>query len=482
MLGYAEGWRLRPADVPRGMRLACALGLLAFGPIAVAQTPPASQPTSQPTTQPGLFDLDFDSNSLQSTPPTDDAFRQAAEQLPDQPKRRPDVFLDWLEQDRETGDWWGARQTLADVGLQFDLFYNAFLGANTRGGVSTNGAVKLSGTFDLLLRADFEKMGLIPGGSMLVFAKYGHGANINPYVGALSPPIDDADGNLGIYIDHLHYQQSLFDHVIDLRVGYLDQQLALDQNAYANFEDIQFYSTFLDNNNAIIPLTIGLGATAFIHPVPWLTLTVGAADGGAKPLNAGFNTTFHGPAEFFGYFQTTIHLDIPSPRGPMPGNYRVGTFYDPRTNVVFESFQNPEQPPLLETGDVGWYLSFDQMLYRENPDDLQGLGMFVRYGHRDGSTNQIEDFWSTGFQYEGLIPGRDDDLTGIGIYSALSGEEYRDNVDPEFKGETGVEFYYNIEITPWLHISPDVQYIHNPGGNVLADDSVVLGLRLRMTL
>lgn len=37
-------------------------------------------------------------------------------------------------------------------------------------------------------------------------------------------------------------------------------------------------SAFLDNNNAIIPLKIGLGATLFINSTEWLRLILGTAD------------------------------------------------------------------------------------------------------------------------------------------------------------------------------------------------------------
>ena len=67
--------------------------------------------------------------------------------------------------------------------------------------------------------------------------------------------------------------------------------------------------------------------------------------------------------------------------------------------------------------DVGFYLTCDQMLIKENSDsqDSQGLGAFLRYGYADSKRNDIADFWSIGFQYQGLIEGRDDDVLGVGF-------------------------------------------------------------------
>ena len=44
---------------------------------------------------------------------------------------------------------------------------------------------------------------------------------------------------------------------------------------------------------------------------------------------------------------------------------------------------------------------------------------------------------------------------------------------------TGVEMFYKV--TPWLNITPDVQYIH-PGAGGIADDAFIGGVRVNMKL
>ncbi len=46
--------------------------------------------------------------------------------------------------------------------------------------------------------------------------------------------------------------------------------------------------------------------------------------------------------------------------------------------------------------------------------------------------------------------------------------------------EQGVELYYNIEITPWMHVTPDLQVLIDPGGGD-NDVAVICGLRMQMT-
>ena len=44
-----------------------------------------------------------------------------------------------------------------------------------------------------------------------------------------------------------------------------------------------------------------------------------------------------------------------------------------------------------------------------------------------------------------------------------------------------MELYYSAAMTPWLSVSPCVQYVLNPGGDKTVDDAVVLGFRVQMS-
>lgn len=455
---------IRKAVGPIAILSLVCIGVLGTAAGANAQQQPASpgDPAGTAAAQPPAEDP----AEPVATPPAED----------NRPAATPSIW----ERKRLTGDWGGVRTELEDMGLKFGLYYNHFYGVNTRGGLDTTNAQRNSATMDLHIFVDFEKMGLIPGGELFVWPKGHFSRNVNRKVGALGEPFDDADGDKSIYIDVLQYEQKMLDNKLRLRVGYLDQQMAFDRNAYANSEDRQFFNTFLDNNNVIVPLKIGLGAVLFVDPVDWLGFTVGASDGDARIFNPGLDTTFHGPATFFGFFQTDFRLKLPSPRGDLPGTYRFGVLYDPGTKETFRDPLGGLAAQVFETGDVGYYVSFDQMVYRENPDDEQGLGAFFRWGTRDGDVNRLEMFWSGGVQYAGLVPQRDQDVVGFGFYSVHSSDRYRREINPDFLREAGYELYYKIQVTPWLTITPDMQYIATPGALQDTDDAFVLGLRARV--
>jgi porin len=39
-----------------------------------------------------------------------------------------------------------------------------------------------------------------------------------------------------------------------------------------------------------------------------------------------------------------------------------------------------------------------------------------------------------------------------------------------------VEIFYNVQVTPWLNVTPDLQYL-TPNANRIASDSFLYGLR-----
>ena len=158
----------------------------------------------------------------------------------------------------------------------------------------------------------------------------------------------------------------------------------------------------------------------------------------------------------------------------MPGTYRVGSWYDPQPKANSDASKNYRD-------DTGLYLSCDQLLTKENsdPQDSQGLGTFFRYGYAHSKTNDITNFWSLGFQYQGLLDGRDDDVMGLGLAQGVFSDQASTTYTEDY--ETAMELYYSAAITPWLNISPSIQYIKNPGGNSAVGDAVVMGLRALMT-
>ena len=272
---------------------------------------------------------------------------------------------------------------------------------------------------------------------------------------------------------------------MQLRIGKLDMTggfechgcpVSFDGNMYANDENTQFLNAALVNNPTIPFPDYGLGAIIHWNPIKDWYLSIGAADAQADKRQTGFNTTFHDEDYFVYMAETGITPRLDSANSPLQGAYRVGVWYDPQPKANSDKLEESKS----HRDDTGLYVSCDQMLAKENsdPDDTQGLGAFFRYGYAHSRTNDITNFYSAGFQYQGLFDGRDEDVLGLGVaYGAFS-----DTADETYTEdyEKAVELYYNVQVTPWINLSPSVQYITNPGGDETISDAVVVGLRALM--
>ncbi len=104
--------------------------------------------------------------------------------------------------------------------------------------------------------------------------------------------------------------------------------------------------------------------------------------------------------------------------------------------------------------------------------------MFGRFGWSAGEANPFETFYSIGIGGKGILEGRDHDTFGLGYYYLEMSDELVSFLDLD--SEQGIELYYNIEVTPWLHVTPDFQYIIDPGGGAY-DDAFVFGVRTQMS-
>ncbi len=393
---------------------------------------------------------------------------------------------DIFSRDRLTGDWGGARSFLEEKGFTFDLSMTNVFQHNVHGGLETDRSHRVSGSYDLELTFDFGAMGLVPGGSMYVLAggSWDEGVSGRGYVGDYFGVSYDAYEDRVIDVYELWYEQALFEDLLRIRLGKIDLSGTFDTNAYANDETAQFLNTALVNTGNVpilFPLN-GHGVQVVITPCEWFYFAAGVIDAEANAIETGFRTAYHGADDFVSVYEFGLTPTWETGWGKLPGGYRFGLWYDPQPK---EKFFNDLGGRLvtapLKRDDVGFYVNLDQAVWRENPDqpdDEQGIGVFARYGYAHADVNEIEHFWSVGGQYRGLIPSRDNDVLAFGAAQGILSDQLRyTGADPQ--EETVLELYYSLELFPWLVLTPDMQWILNPGGDN-GRDAFVYGLRLQM--
>jgi porin len=153
-----------------------------------------------------------------------------------------------------------------------------------------------------------------------------------------------------------------------------------------------------------------------------------------------------------GFFDLTGHQLV-------GGTYSTKTFSSIDQNLRF-IIENRE----IEKKDGTWsaYYNFDQYLYETKKGSGKGLGIFGRFGLSDGNPNPMHYFYSIGLGGKDVIPNRALDSFGIGYYyiainqPSFTGPLQTRNI---LQDEQGLEAYYNVAITPWMRLTPDIQFI-----------------------
>ena len=111
----------------------------------------------------------------------------------------------------------------------------------------------------------------------------------------------------------------------------------------------------------------------------------------------------------------------------------------------------------------------------------KGLGAFTHIGLSPRNSSFINFYIDGGLTYKGVIPTRDHDVLGVAVaYGHLSDnpQDNEGNSNPGY--EIVLEATYQIELTPWLSLQPDLQYVIHPSGTDISN-ALVLGARATLS-
>jgi porin len=185
-----------------------------------------------------------------------------------------------------------------------------------------------------------------------------------------------------------------------------------------------------------------------------------------------------------GYKPNKGLLDLPAAY-KIGGYYHTGDFDDIRDVTEGPVVVTP-LPPQTRSGNAGVYALVDQTLYLEEPDSSQGLyGFFVFVAAPDQDKNTLPYFVSAGLIYEGLLDARPKDKAAFavasGFFSSDLRQAQRDAGLDKQTAETVLELNYQVQVTPYFYLRPDIQYVINPQGNNNIDDAFVIGFEAGLT-
>ncbi|MBW2230693.1 MAG: carbohydrate porin [Deltaproteobacteria bacterium] len=358
--------------------------------------------------------------------------------------------------------------------MSFEATYTGEVFSNLRGGISSNDATEYRGNLDLTASLDTERLGLWPGGSFFFYFQDGHGQGItDDYVGDVQT-ISNIDAHDFTQVSEYWLEQSLFAEQLRIKLG--------KQDANTDFGLLDIGGDFINASFGLI-LTVpmptfpepALGAALFLQPADGMTLGAGAYDGAPDGGSSGFDARFDGERGAFTIVELTLRTSLFSDTWHA-GAYRIAAWYH---SGDVEKISGAATPKVL-SDNYGFYLAFEQLLFVEAGDseEVQGLAGFVQFGWAPDDRNELPLYFGVGLLYSGALPCRDADSLGVGVAHARFSDrvERLDGRDHE----TVVELFYKAQITPWLSLQPDLQFVANPGGQ--GRDALAVGLRFTIDL
>jgi porin len=143
---------------------------------------------------------------------------------------------------------------------------------------------------------------------------------------------------------------------------------------------------------------------------------------------------------------------------------------------------DPFGDPAL-TDAQGAYLVAEGTLFEA--EDKPTLRAFARLGASDGDTTDFKGGWQAGLRVDQVFHSRPDSAFSIGFDQGFLSDKARANAldaGTQFgDAESGIEITYADTFGPFP-IQPDLQWIHNPGGDRDRDAIITAGLRVILTL
>ncbi len=158
-----------------------------------------------------------------------------------------------------------------------------------RNGLSTHRKKgRISGSFDLEVAGDLEKLLQLPGGFYLLAEGSWRDGITDTMVGSFFGVNGDAGGNRSLDVSEFWYEHTFLEGMLRVRLGKLDLgggfecrgcPVSFDGNTFANDETSQFLNDALINNPTIPFPDPGLGIMIYFNPVEWWYASAGAATG-----------------------------------------------------------------------------------------------------------------------------------------------------------------------------------------------------------
>ena len=360
------------------------------------------------------------------------------------------------------GGLFGYRKRLASHGVQIGGFYLNDTSWNLLGGISTRKSINRS-LLDLETKLNTDGLFGWNGGKVVASVRFHFGPNGNALqLGSIqgyslidyNPPVTQ--------LYELYYQQTLLNGNWQVRIGTMDANAIFDIPTDA--------AAFVNPSSEDAPV--------FLQPAPPFS-----APGLAGIYHISPQTTFLAGIFYDGRFHPTAFDSFLNALEPV--NQPDGAFITAELDQYYQlSSRQPGAIAIggfLRTGhfstlngaaqtDAGggdWFI--DQTVW-QTPRAAHRLAAFFNMTGNDPRVSEVDASMQSGLLATGLIPGRDNDQTGVGLdWAHLSSRAH--TPDPY---ELVLEGFYAISLGRGATLQPDLQYFADTAGGLYPNGLIAM--------
>jgi len=398
------------------------------------------------------------------------------------------------------GDMGGLRTTLKASGVKLGISYVGEVFGNVSGGLKRG--VVYDGQIGMFLNFNLEKLAGWHGARVHLhaFQINGRGPSAN-LVGNLMT-LSGIEADRSIRLDTAWLEQKLYDERVSIRIGQIlaDSEFIVSETALglvnATFGWPILTGENMTSGGPAYPLPTP-GVRLQLKPTEDVTLrgAVFAGNPGGRGCTtdpqvcnpSGITFSLNGGTLWMAELEYGANQGKGAPG--LPGVYKLGGWR--QTGTFTDQFTDTRD----RSGDWGLYAVVDQAIWRRTPGEDQGVNVWMRMGGAPSDRNLITWYVDGGFGFKGPLIERPDDVLTLGVAygrissDAASADRLAGPPTPVRNHETVIELNYNIKVIPGLNLQPDLQYVINPGGNVLKPsgtgtipNALALGVRMILNL
>lgn len=362
------------------------------------------------------------------------------------------------------------------AGVTFSAAYTGEAWTVASGGLEDGGAYL--DNLDLQLTVDLEKTFGWSGAQFFFYGLYNNGNTFaGEKVGDLNGVSNIETGVEALRVEEVWIDQTFASGNASLRVGIYDLNSEFDAGEVRGLFILSShgigteYAQAGDNGPSIFPIT-GLAGRLNYNFDGGFYARVAVLDGVPGDVDHPKRTT----------------IDLNSDDGALIAG-EIGLTNDEGRIWSLGAWHFTKDFPDLTTAEThnsnsGVYIALEEpLLSRKNGSDFD-LGGFVRFGVADDDINPLSSYFGAGLAATGIFASRPDDKLGFAVAVANVGDKYKSIISGDGGDPTGseinLELTYAADVTDWLSLQPDLQYIIHPNADESVEDTFVAGLRFTL--